>query len=57
MAFADTAAREYYVALGEGNAIFASHTFVRDNILVQINGELDEAIAAEYEAALNAAGE
>lgn len=50
------AAKEYYDTLSE-NPLFASWTYTHGNILVQINGSLDEATAGEYEAALQAAGE
>lgn len=46
--------REYYVSLGESSAMFFSWTFTRDNILVQINGDLPEEQAKQYEAALQA---
>lgn len=45
---------EFYVTLGEESALFFSWTFVKDNILVQINGDLPEAQARAYEAALAA---
>ena len=45
--------REFYVRLGEQSAMFFSWTFVKDNILVQINGDLPEDQARQYEAALN----
>jgi hypothetical protein len=44
--------RSYYVRLGEASAILFSWVFVRDNLLVQINGSLPEAQARKYEAAL-----
>lgn len=47
------AMKAYYETLGESNALFFSWVFTRDNILVQITGGLDEAIARQYEAALN----
>lgn len=46
--------RAYYVDLGRESAAFYSWTFVKDNILVQINGDLPEEKAQQYEAALNA---
>lgn len=46
--------RAYYVDLGKESAAFFSWTFVKDNILVQINGDLPEEQARQYEAALNA---
>jgi len=42
----------YYTALGEESAAFYSHVFVHKNIVVQINGELSDAKAAKYKAAL-----
>lgn len=47
------AVKEYYVKLGEGSALFFSWVFVKDNLLVQINGDLPEEQARQYEAALN----
>jgi hypothetical protein len=44
--------RDYYVTLGQKSAAFYSWTFVKGNILVQINGDLPEAKARQYEAAL-----
>jgi hypothetical protein len=46
---------EYYARLGKASAAFFSWVFVRDNVLVQLNGDLDETIARRYEAALAAA--
>lgn len=42
----------YYTALGEESAMLYSHVFVYKNIVVQINGELSDAKAAKYKAAL-----
>lgn len=51
---ADLAAMEtYYVELGRSSAAFFSWVFVKDNILVQINGDLAEDKAKGYQAALN----
>jgi len=47
------ATQAYYVELGESSALFFSWTFARGNILVQINGDLPEEKARQYEAALN----
>lgn len=47
--------KAYYDELGKSSAMFFSWTFARDNILVQINGDLPEAKAKQYEAALLAA--
>ena len=46
--------KAYSVKLGGENAAFFSWVFVKDNIIVQINGNLPEKQAKEYEAALNA---
>ena len=46
------AAKTYYDELGKNNALFFSWVFVKDNILVQINGDLPEEQARLYEAAL-----
>jgi hypothetical protein len=42
----------YYEDLGEGSAAFFSWVFEEGDVLVQINGELDEATARQYEAAI-----
>lgn len=44
--------RQYYVELGRSSALFFSWVFVSDNVLVQINGDLPEDKAMQYEAAL-----
>jgi hypothetical protein len=46
--------RAYYTELGKASALFFSWVFVNDNILVQINGNLPEEQARQYEAALGA---
>lgn len=43
---------KYYVELGEASAAFFSWVFTYDNLLIQINGDLSEARAREYEQAL-----
>ncbi len=43
----------YYTELGRQSAWFFSWVFVKDNILIQINGDLPEETAREYEAAIN----
>ena len=43
----------YYDDLGKASALFFSWTFVKGNLLVQINGDLPDAQAHAYEAALN----
>lgn len=45
--------KEYYDKLGEQSAYFFSWTFTKDNILVQINGDLPEEKAKQYQAALD----
>jgi hypothetical protein len=45
--------QDYYLKLGKSSAAFFSWVFVKDNILIQINGTLPEATARKYEAALN----
>ncbi len=45
-------ARAYYVTLGEVDAQFFSWVFVRDNLLVQLHGDLPEDWARRYESAL-----
>jgi hypothetical protein len=44
--------KAYYDNLGKVSTAFFSWVFVRDNILVQINGDLPETSAHKYEAAL-----
>lgn len=44
--------KRYYDSLGESSAAFFSWTFARDNILIQINGDLPEAQALLYQQAL-----
>lgn len=60
MSFANAADLEltkaYYDELGRSSAVFFSWTFVRDNILVQINGALPEEKANAYQAALDTLG-
>jgi hypothetical protein len=43
---------EFYTRMGKEMAALHSWVFVRDNILVQINGELPEEQARKYEAVL-----
>lgn len=43
----------YYTELGRQSAWFFSWVFVKDNILLQINGDLPEETARKYEAAIN----
>jgi len=51
------AMEHYYVELGRATAWLFSWVFVKDNIVVQINGTLPEEQARQYEAALNAMGQ
>lgn len=46
------AVREYYESLGRASAFFFSWVFVKDNILIQINGSLPEEYALKYKEAL-----
>lgn len=50
------ATKTYYAELGKNSALFFSWVFVKDNILVQINGDLPEEKARQYESALNSLG-
>ena len=45
--------KQYYVEMGKSCAILFSWIFVKDNILVQINGDLSEERAKQYESVLN----
>ena len=44
---------DYYQRLGKSSVAFFSWLFVKDNILVQINGDLLETKANQYQAVLN----
>jgi hypothetical protein len=44
--------KDYYDGLGKQSAAFFSHVFVRDNVLVQITGDLPDDQAAKYDKAL-----
>jgi hypothetical protein len=44
--------KAFYVRLGEESAMLFSWVFTRDNILVQINGDLPEETALKYKVAL-----
>lgn len=46
--------RVFYVEIGRASAWLFSWVFVKDNILVQINGDLPEDDANQYQAALDA---
>lgn len=46
--------KAYYDALGKGSAMFFSWTFAKGSVLVQVNGDLPEAKARQYEAVVNA---
>ena len=43
------ALQKYYTELGEASALFFSWVFTNNNVLVQINGNLAEDIARQYE--------
>lgn len=43
---------EYYQELGKSSAIFFSWVFVKGDVVVQINGDLEEEIAQKYETAI-----
>lgn len=43
----------YYDELGKGSAVLFSWLFVKDNILVQLNGELSKEVAQKYGTALD----
>lgn len=45
----------YYTELGKVSAAFYSWVYVKDNIVVQINGDLPEETASQYETALSSA--
>jgi hypothetical protein len=45
--------RRYFDELGKASAAFWSWLYVKDNLLLQINGELPEEKAKQYEQALN----
>lgn len=42
----------YYTELGKSSAILFSWVLQKGNVLVQINGDLDEAAAKQYEQAI-----
>jgi hypothetical protein len=44
--------KNYYDELGKSSALFFSWTFAKGNVLVQINGDLPEDKARQYEAAI-----
>jgi hypothetical protein len=44
--------KAYYEDLAEGSAVLFSWVFDKGTVLVQINGELDEEAARQYEAAI-----
>ena len=46
------AMKEYYDMLGEASALFFSWTFAKDNILIQISGDLPQTQALQYQQAL-----
>ncbi len=48
--------RHYYVGLNKSLPRFKSWVYVKNNILLQLNGDIPEATALKYGAALNAMG-
>lgn len=44
--------KDYYDELGKSSALFFSWTFAKGDVLVQINGDLPEDKARQYEAAI-----
>lgn len=44
---------DYYESLGKTSAAFFSWVFTKDDIVVQINGSLEEEVARQYEETLN----
>lgn len=46
--------RDYYESMAKQSALFFSWVFVQDNILIQINSELPESTALQYQQALQA---
>jgi hypothetical protein len=48
------ATKSYYEEMGKSSALFFSWAFEKDNILLQINGDLPEVKAKAYQAALEA---
>lgn len=47
-----TALSDYYDKLGKSSALFFSWVFVKGNVVVQINGDLPEDKARQYETAI-----
>lgn len=45
--------KQFYIEMGKASALAFSWTFEKDNILVQINGDLPEDEARAYESAIN----
>jgi hypothetical protein len=48
---------DYYFALGKSSAAFFSWVFIKDNVLVQINGDLPEDKAKQYQTVLDSISE
>ncbi len=44
--------KNYYEELGRVSAVFFSWVLTKDNVLIQINGALDEDVAKKYEEAI-----
>ena len=42
----------YYTELGKASALFFSWVFIKDNVVVQLNGDLPEDKAKQYQAAI-----
>lgn len=40
--------KKYYDELGKSSAAFYSHTYAKDNILIQMNGEIKEDVFNKY---------
>jgi len=43
--------QDFYVKAGQATALLASHLYVKGNVLVQLDGQLDRALADKYGAA------
>lgn len=46
-------AKKYYDELGKSSAILYSHTYSKNNYLLQMNGEIDNATFNKYKKSLN----
>lgn len=45
--------KKYYDDLGKSSAAFYSHTYAKDNFLIQMNGEIKEDVFNKYKDAIN----